>query len=231
MDDCKLNNLEVHSYHSFAYKFYKYCTTDTELKSIVNEALTPKIRYAFDLIVLDEAQDITPLLFELICKIFRDNENSSKNLESCIENIGNQRHVVGPQLCILGDKFQTIFEYNEADRRYITFAKELYHFNNIEWRDCSLSVSFRLTKNMAKFINKCLIHSDRIKAIKVTNTKPIYMICDCFMYSDNIIFGKLIFAWRYYGSCAVAKEQDVSGKAAGEYVEAADRYPGACFTG
>jgi hypothetical protein len=172
-------NMDVHSYHSFAYNHYEYCTTDTELKKIINSGMPPKTLFRYDLIVLDEAQDITPLLYEFVCKIFYD--NSKKNgVTELMEGEG------GAQMCIFGDKHQTIFEYNEADRRYMMMASNVFGMNGKRWQNCNLSTSFRLTKNMANYINECLLKKKRIHARKVTLVKPIYMICDCFMYKKEV---------------------------------------------
>ena len=48
--------------------------------------------FNFDLIVPDEAQDITSLYYELICKIYKDNNNTNT------------------KMCIFGDKKQSIFD-------------------------------------------------------------------------------------------------------------------------
>ena len=159
-----ITNIEIHSYHSFCVKYYnKKCFTDTIIKKILKNKTKPLIPFNYDLIVLDEGQDITCLYYELICKIYKDNKNNNT------------------QLCIFGDINQAIFDFNNADKRYIEYASELFNFNqNYNWIKCKLSISFRITHEMALFINRCLLNHKRITSNKVTNNKPRYIICDSF---------------------------------------------------
>jgi len=171
-----LTNLEIHSYHSFCVKNYdKKCFTDTTIKSILkcNKSLLHEINY--DIIIPDEAQDISALYYELFCKIYKDNKKKSK-------------------LCIFGDIKQSIFEFNNADERFIKFADELFNFNDILWKKCKLSHSFRITNEMSLFINNCMLNEDRIISSKITNNKPRYIICECFGGISNIPFNEV----KYY---------------------------------
>jgi DNA helicase IV len=156
-------NIEVHSYHSFCVKYYdKQCFTDTIINNIIKTKKKPVKQFNFDLIVPDEAQDMTSLYYELICKIYRDNNNTNT------------------KMCIFGDKNQSIFDFNKADQRFIEYASKLFNFNSYNWVRCNLSVSFRVTFEMSLFINRCLLKEERIISNKITNNKPRYIICDCF---------------------------------------------------
>ena len=158
----KLNNLETHSYHSFCVKNYEEkCHTDTTIIKILKNNIKSRNKYKYDIIILDEAQDITPLYFELICKIYKDNNKEAK-------------------ICILGDRNQSIYDFNRADERFIIYAEQLFNFNKLFWTKCQLSQSFRITFEMAEFINNCMLDHDRIKSNKITNIQPRYIICDCF---------------------------------------------------
>ena len=158
-----LHNLEVHSYHSFCVKYYdNQSFNDTIINKIIKTKKKPLKQFNFDLIVPDEAQDITSLYYELICKIYKDNNNTNT------------------KMCIFGDKKQSIFDFNKADQRFIEYASKLFNFNSYNWVKCNLSVSFRITFEMSLFINKCLLKEDRIISNKITNNKPRYIICDCF---------------------------------------------------
>lgn len=158
-----INNLEVHSYHSLCVKYYdNQCFTDTIINKIIKNKNKPLKQLKFDLIVLDEAQDITSLYYEFICKIYKDNNNANT------------------KICIFGDKKQSIFDFNKADERFIEYASKLFNFNSYNWVICNLSISFRITFEMSLFINKCLLNEDRIISNKITNNKPRYIICDCF---------------------------------------------------
>ena len=52
--ELKLNNLEVHSFHAAAMKFYKTdAWTDTGLTQIVEQNIPPCQQFKFDLIIFD----------------------------------------------------------------------------------------------------------------------------------------------------------------------------------
>ena len=176
----KINNLEVHSYHSFCVKYYdKQSFNDTIINKILKTKKKPLKQFKFDLIVPDEAQDITSLYYELICKIYKDNNNPNT------------------KICIFGDKNQSIFDFNKADQRFIEYADNLFKFNSYNWVKCNLSISFRITYEMSLFINKCLLKEDRIISNKITNNKPRYIICDCFGNRYNT-FSRTFEEVKYY---------------------------------
>lgn len=158
-----ISNINVHTYHSFCVKYYDdKCFTDTTIENIIKNKKNPLKLFCFDLIVIDEAQDATSLYYELICKIYKDNKN------------------INTKICIFGDKKQSIFDFNNADPRFIEYATELFNFNSYNWVKCNLSASFRITYEMSLFINKCLLKKEYIISNKITNNKPRYIICDCF---------------------------------------------------
>jgi hypothetical protein len=157
-----INNLEVHTYHSFCYKNYlNGCKDDMTIRRILNNKMKLLNNNNYDLLILDEAQDINPLYYELICKIFKDN---NKNIK----------------ICILGDKYQSIYNYQGSDERFIVLGNKLFNFNSFSWSDCKLSISYRITDKMADFVNNCLLNNDRMKANNKSDYKPRYLICNVF---------------------------------------------------
>ena len=67
-----ITNLEVHSYHSFCVKNYdKKCFTDTNINLILKSNKIPLNKFVYNIIILDEAQDISPLYYELFVKFIR----------------------------------------------------------------------------------------------------------------------------------------------------------------
>jgi len=156
-----LKNLEVHSFHSFAVKYYDNgCKDDNGLENL--DKINIKHRTYYDLIILDEIQDMRELLYKATCKFFKDNSN-----KNCL-------------ICIFGDKNQSIHQYAGSDYRYIKYYKELFNFNNYEWISCYLSETFRMTKAITDFVN-FITNENRIKSNKyVNNNKPRYVITDAF---------------------------------------------------
>ena len=157
-----INNIEVHSYHSFCVKNYdNECFTDEKIIKLLKKNTQSLHIFNYDIIILDEAQDINPTFYELICKIYADNKNNAK-------------------LCILGDKNQSIYDFNDADSRYITYADIIFNFNGLTWDKCQLPFSFRITYEMSEFINMCMMNNPRIYSKKISNIKPSYIYCNIF---------------------------------------------------
>ena len=161
-----ITNIETHSYHSFCVKYYNpKCFTDYQIINIVKSNTIQKKGFKYDLIILDEAQDISPLYHELICKIFVDNLNP------------------GCQICLLGDRAQSIYDFNRADARFIVYADKIFNLNGLPWVRCTLSESYRVTTETAQFVNNCMGKQFGIKSSKSNNSKPKYLITDSFSES------------------------------------------------
>jgi len=199
-----IENMEVHSYHSFCCEYYdKGCHTDYKLiemlelkqdlqidgltdsdddfdddfvhevkESIVIEEIEAEPRqhrlkgFNYDIIILDEAQDITDLYYKVIHKIIKDNDNEKM------------------KLCLLGDKKQNIYRYAGADDRYMEYASKMFSVNKYPWIDVKLTVSFRVTHQIAGFLNNCLLDYDRVKAAK-NGKKVRYVICNNYGFKQK----------------------------------------------
>ena len=63
-----ITNVEIHTYHSLAVKHYdKKAYTDDVLQTVIKASYPPHKPIApFDIFVLDETQDMTPLLFYFV---------------------------------------------------------------------------------------------------------------------------------------------------------------------
>lgn len=104
-----LANLTVHSYHSCYNAIFSKCPDDSALIDIIRSNSEPWPRPLFSLIIIDEAQDITPLNFEAICNLLRWNTMKTPRLckevvlmiyeifEEKIENI----YLIAPYFCSL----------------------------------------------------------------------------------------------------------------------------------
>jgi hypothetical protein len=138
-----INNLEIHSYHSFSVKnLDSSCYTD---QGIINSLDKPLRDFKCEILILDEAQDITPVFYRLICKV--------------IDRVPNA------WICIIGDRHQSIYSYNGADSRFIIFADKLFPSER-KWDQRKLSISYRITNQMAAFVNNVCLQKDRMGAVK-----------------------------------------------------------------
>ena len=113
----EIKNVKVHTFHSLAVKYYLHSAhTDTGIRKIVREDMNPKEQIPkFQIIVLDESQDMSFLYFQFMTKFACD--------------MGERF-----QLFILGDYMQGIYEFKGADIRSLTQA-------HIIWRNHPLLVS------------------------------------------------------------------------------------------
>jgi len=157
----QLKNIIVHTYHSLAVsKYSKNAFTDTGLRQILyqNMSASSPIKPQ-DVIVLDEAQDITFLYFQFIIKYCRE--------------MGTPF-----QILILGDYMQGLYEFKGADIRFLTMATEIWsEFENLKTNvfiKCCLKTSYRITRHMADFVNNVMLGDNRIEACK--DGRPVLYI-------------------------------------------------------
>lgn len=167
-----LNNVEVQTYHGLAVKYYDHsCHTDDNLVRILHDDLKIKYRPKYDIIVIDEVQDMTPNYYELIYKFIQD--------------IGFKNNIL-----ILGDSYQGVYDFKNADIRYLLFANKLWgrddNFNTL-----ALNQSYRVTTQIASFVNKVMLGYDRIISHKKGDHKVYYYRINP-MGSIDEIYAKVI---------------------------------------
>lgn len=143
-----LDNTEVHSYHAMCVMYYSIeGAKDNGIIKVIQRDTKPKKPINFDLIILDECQDMTKCYYDFINKIVKDNQNNMV------------------QYCLFGDEKQNIFDFKGADERFLTHGHKIFASAH-EWKDIQLSTSFRVTNQIASFINMYLLGFNRIKACK-----------------------------------------------------------------
>jgi len=160
-----LENIKVHTYHSFAVKYYSSdAHTDTGIREALQNNCTPRDNIPkYDIIVLDECQDMTILYFQLVITMVRHMcENSDHKI----------------QLLILGDYMQGLYEFKGADIRFLTCAPQCWkEFPYLLFQDfvcTTLKTSYRITNQMAHFVNRDMIGEDRIQACR-EGTPVVYI--------------------------------------------------------
>jgi AAA domain len=144
-----IRNVEIHTYHSLAVKYYDpNCHTDDNIIKVIKNDIKPKKQIKYDIIVIDEVQDMTPNYYELIYKFMKDIDFKSTIL-------------------ILGDSFQGVYEFKNADTRYLTLSHKIWKIN--EFTQLTLNHSYRVTKQIAWFVNNVMLGNDRIVSHKDGN--------------------------------------------------------------
>ncbi|KAF2219353.1 P-loop containing nucleoside triphosphate hydrolase protein [Elsinoe ampelina] len=180
----QLNNLVVQNYHALGARFYTHeCATDQGLKRIVQDDMQTLDRQSipdFSVLVMDEQQDLNPILMRFVFKIMRDRATAGRDRSA----------MLSPRLVLLGDSRQELYSFNNADSRFLTLADrpELFgRVNHQPWVRITQTISNRLTRPNVDFINSHLLtgHSDvTVRAVKERDAdgkpfaKPRYVICD-----------------------------------------------------
>jgi len=170
-----INNAAIHTYHSFVKKYYDTSGyTDSMIRDVIANNTQPLSGFNYQIIIIDEIQDLIPLYYELICKIYADNN-------------------VTERIVLFGDKNQCIYDFKLADERYLTLANHLFSYSKIQWINKPMSCSFRITKQMADFVNVCMLKTTRLIANKEifdtdkTPVKPLYIIYNAWVYESKIL--------------------------------------------
>lgn len=175
--DLGLRNAVVYNYHTLGHRFYSpECDTDQGLKRIVQDKL-PVMRGKklplCDVLVLDEQQDMTPILKKFIDRVIQDiedikNSESPKSNKKGVREQEGEAGAINPsgtgkrpsrvRRVLLGDLRQELYGFNGADGRFLTLAPlpELFG-NGEEWEPIEQNISYRLTKPNADFINKQML--------------------------------------------------------------------------
>ena len=161
----KINNMKIHTYHSLVTNFYDNTSFDDEhLKKIIknNTPLKQKIDKV-DILLIDEVQDMTLDYYKLVHKFIKDTEST-------------------PLIYLFGDEKQCIYQFKNASAQFLTLANKIW---NIEFNKLNLSTSYRLTNQIAWFINKCMLKSNKIKTVR-DGPKVDYYICNSFSIANKI---------------------------------------------
>lgn len=154
VQEMEIKNLEIHSYHSLAVKYYDHkAHTDDNIIKLLDNNTSLKKSATFDIVIIDEAQDMTMNYFSLINKFLCDTD--------CIK----------ANLLVLGDKYQGIYEFKNADTRFLTLSKNIWTktFTNLP-----LQTSYRVSKQIAWFVNHVMLGQDRIISKKNSDHKVYY---------------------------------------------------------
>lgn len=173
----EINNMSVHTFHSLAVKYYmSNCYTDSGIRNILLKDLQPLTTLPkFDILVLDECQDMTFIYFQLMIKFSRDS--------------GSQI-----QLLILGDYMQGLYDFKGADIRFLTLAdiiwKKFPCLKTNKFKKCTMNLSYRITNEMCSFVNNVMLGVNRMDACK--EGSPVTYIRNSKQNLEKIVAGEII---------------------------------------
>lgn len=130
--------IEIRTIHGLGHQYFggEGLTTDRDLyRWMENNARPMRPFSAYQLVMIDEAQDLTPILFNFLHFVLSQLKR--------------------PLLLILGDPFQLLYRFKGADERFILEAHE--RFADVvaaaPFKRFKLSICFRITHEMAQWIN------------------------------------------------------------------------------
>jgi AAA domain len=156
-----IKNMEVHTYHSYCVAYYDSgAFTEPVFRNAVKTKPSSN-SCIYDIIIIDEAQDMNRDYFQLVWRILMDSDNRKT------------------KLCVVGDRNQSIYGFAGANARFLTLCDRLFTYNAFPWARCALHTSFRITNSMSHFINDCMLESPRIFSDK-KGVQPKYIVCDPF---------------------------------------------------
>lgn len=148
-----IRNVAVHTYHSLAVnKYDPRAHTDSGIRQILYKNTPPSSPIKpQDIIVLDEAQDMTFLYFVFVLKFVKDMNHKF-------------------QLMVLGDYMQGLYEFKGSDIRFLTLAQDIWQgFSLLQTQDfqkCTLKMSYRITNEMASYVNDVMLGEQRLNACR-----------------------------------------------------------------
>lgn len=158
-----IDNIEVRTIHEKAgHVFGMIIDEDRKLYDRVNEEKEWDFVPYYDVLMIDEAQDLTPTYYKFIQLLYNENV----------------------QLVIVGDERQAIHGWHESSSDYLTYADKMFD-NSKEWVNLILTTSYRLTIETAKFVNNQLFNKNVIQG-NGHGPKPDYYIHDYDKESRNI---------------------------------------------
>ncbi|KAJ4168402.1 hypothetical protein NW754_002274 [Fusarium falciforme] len=139
----------------------------------------------FDIIVLDEFQDCTELLFWLInCFILANDQKA-----------GGQ----SARLVVLGDERQSIYGFRGADDRYLTSAPELLGpISPYPFVRAQLNQSFRLSDQSVRFIGDTFLSGESYITSSKPGPKPI--VLRCYLWDSYALAEQLSTLIKRYGA-------------------------------
>lgn len=137
-----LTNMTCHSFHAAASHYMKAGCCDDEALEEALKATELRHVLDFDILIVDEAQDAKPLFWRFIARIIAFRRAASS---------------VPFNVVHLGDPFQCVYRKMGADIRYLTMVQDIYPADMGEWTQRKLTLSHRLTKQIADTVNRLFL--------------------------------------------------------------------------
>lgn len=167
------SNITVKTFHGFCgYMYGINCRNDKMMYSVITN--TPVNTINYDIIIVDEAQDLIEVYYKLILVI-----DANNTCNTC-------KHT----LMLVGDKYQNIYYFNGATTRYLVNPEKYF---NRPFKHLTLQTSYRLTNQMSAWLNNDVMHQQRIFTCK--DGEPVTVVFSSNQYTSADAAAKY-FGWR-----------------------------------
>ncbi|KPM46451.1 hypothetical protein AK830_g202 [Neonectria ditissima] len=183
-------NCDVFTFHGMASSLFRVVVLNNAVllkqrKKVGRSNELPRwTSEPYDIIVLDEFQDCTELIFWLVNCFIQANERKK----------GGQ----SVRLVVLGDERQSIHRFLGADPRYLTLAPELLGpISRYPFAWAPLSQSFRLSHQTVQFISRVFLGGEQYITSSKPGPKPI--VLRCYPHKSYSLAKKLMPLIRQYG--------------------------------
>ena len=151
----------VHSFHSCAQWLYRRsCYDDVLLREALRSDDEPQ-QQGFQLVVVDEMQDLTPTLYVLVRKLLQHSA------------------ALNCQLLVVGDVDQSIYGFMDADSRYLTYATDprMFPESSRQWVDAGMQQTWRVPVVNCAFVNRAMLLLDKLRGVEKPDaamTRTVY---------------------------------------------------------
>ena len=155
-----ITNIEIHTYHSLCVRYYdRNGHTDDGIRRVLESGQPPERPIPrIDILILDESQDMSLLFYGLVKRFVKQSRTPIS------------------QMVVLGDKYQCVYRFQNADPRFLTLCSQIWERPFVS---ITLNTSYRVTKEISAFVNDVMLGQKRILAVK-SGYKVMYVKCDIF---------------------------------------------------
>lgn len=158
-------NADVFTFHGLAGRLFGQLVPDhIALLNLRMSGALPVWAPNYEILILDELQDLTPDLYWFTCVL--------------IATI-TRRLRRAPRIINLGDPRQAIYQFRGADARYLQLSETTFStLSPYGWQDTRLAKSFRLSYETAGFVNAFI--GEKYIEGSHSGPKPLYVLADIF---------------------------------------------------
>ncbi|MBN4084214.1 exonuclease domain-containing protein [Mycoplasma sp. CSL10166] len=171
--DITIKNCDIHTFHSFATKKSKKIVMDDLGLKEFNESKILTVD-EYDTIIIDEAQDITPLYWVLILKILKYNAKA--------------------RVMFIGDSNQEIYNFKKASSMFLENIDKLIPSKT--WKKLEINGSFRVPNATWRMLKESKQYKS--ESFNALNKEGILKI-NAFEYKDKLFEETIVEKIHQYG--------------------------------